>query len=91
MPSYVFMPRLKRQCNAMQSNVRVSRECSVPLSPASSTLWLRHIAHARCRATDGHSCVQVVDHVGDERDEDEKDDVALHDGGGGGGGGVGVW
>ncbi|KAH7070032.1 hypothetical protein FB567DRAFT_539699, partial [Paraphoma chrysanthemicola] len=52
-------------------------------------LWLRHVAHARCCAADGHACLEVVDEVCDERDEDEEneddeedDDVALHGCGG---------
>jgi hypothetical protein len=56
-------------------------------------LRLRHIAHARRRATDCHACLQVVDQVADERYEDEEDeddeeddDVALHGCGEGGGG-----
>jgi hypothetical protein len=51
-------------------------------------LRLRHVAHARRRAADGHARLQVVDEVcdeGDEKEEDkddeEDDNVALHGGG----------
>lgn len=62
-------------------------QCDVT-SRAARCLRLSHIAHtARC-AADGHARLQVVDAVGDERDEDEEDeddeeddDVALHFGG----------
>jgi hypothetical protein len=54
----------------------------------SSSLCLRHIAHARRRSAHRHARLQVVDAVGDEGDEDEEDqddeeddDVALHFGG----------
>jgi hypothetical protein len=87
---------IKRQCNAMQPIPYVPSFVVSSLYAGHASLVyrrvgclrLRHVAHTRRRATDGHARLQVVDEVrdeGDEKEEDEDneedDDVALHDGG----------
>jgi len=69
----------------MQCQIVVDLVIFVAVSQAWRRLRLRHVAHARRRAADGHACLQVVDEVCDEGDEDEEDeddeeddDVALH-------------